>query len=446
MKRLRLPVVAIVMAMVAASCSSGATAPDSSTENGGTGQGPNGSFPIGEVVAARSSRTKSYVGQADVDAVVSADRAMGLDLLREAAGDENVMLSPYSIASALSMVYAGARGQTATEMANVMHLSVEDQTLHEVRNAIEAALSEVPPPVDDDDTRQPFAVRPANSAWGQGGYSFLDDYLGVLGADYGAGLRLVDFIHDPTGATAVINRWVSDATEGRIPDLIPSGVIDDLTRLVLVNAVWFKANWAEPFDSDSTSEDSFTLGDGSQVTVPFMHMSIRTGFADTDLFEAVKLPYAGDAAMVIALPKTGSPADLAAELRPEDLVVGWEDAMVDLTLPKFEFDSSLPLKKVLQDLGMRAAFTPPLTGAPDEADFTGMTERRELFVREAFHDSSITVDENGTEAAAATAVIMNIVSRPMAATFSADRPFLFWIEHTPTGEPLFLGQVTNPSA
>ncbi|MGA7270401.1 MAG: serpin family protein [Acidimicrobiia bacterium] len=441
---MRLSIAALVMSILAAACGGG-SAPDPSTVPGGTGQGPDGSFAVGEVVKADLPRSTASVSSGDLAAVVAGDRALGLELLREAAGDGNIMLSPYSVATALSMAYAGARGQTAAEMADVMHLTVEDQTLHGVRSAIDSALEELPPPQDDEDTRQPFTIRPANSAWGQGGYPFQDDYLRVLAEGYGAGLRLVDYMHDPDGATDVINQWTADATEGRIPDLIPAGAIDDLTRLVLVNAIWFEANWAEPFDPAATADGSFTLLNGSEAVVPFMHMSIRTGYADTDLFEAVKLPYAGDALMVIALPKTGSPADLAGALRPQDLDVEWEDAMVDLALPKFEFDSTVPLKNLLTGMGMRAAFTPPVTGAPDEADFTGITQARELYVSDALHDTSITVDENGTEAAAASAVIMNIVSRPMAATFSADRPFLFWIEHSPTAEPLFLGQVTNPA-
>ena len=407
---------------------------------------PPESFVVGELIQLDLPRSDSAVTDADIAAVVRGDRALGLDLLRIAAGDENMMVSPYSVATALSMVYPGSKGQTAAEIADVLHLNVDDDTLHEVRNSIDAALSAPPVPQDDDDTRQPFAIRPANSAWGQGGYPFLDEYLTVLATHYGAGLRLVDFINDPGGATDTINDWTEEATEDRIQDLIPPDVIDELTRLVLVNAIWFKANWAEQFDPDATSQGPFTLLDGSQTTVPLMHGSIRTGYAETDQFQAVRLPYAGDAAMVIALPKAGTPSDLAAGLDPEDLNIPWDDYMVDLTLPSFDFESELPLKEALQDLGMRTAFVPPLAEADDEADLTGITAIRELYVSEALHKAFVAVDEHGTEAAAATAMIMGMTSAPTPVTFTVDRPFLFWIEHTPTSELLFLGQVTNPAA
>lgn len=407
---------------------------------------PSEPFVSGELVRLDLPRADASATEADIASVVRGDRALGLDLLMVAAGDENMMVSPYSVATALSMLYPGARGQTAAEIAEVMHLAVDDETLHQVRNTIEAALAAEPASGGQDDTREPFALRPANSAWGQGGFPFLDEYLEVLAVHYGAGLRVLDFASDPEAATNVINEWTEDATEGRIEDLIPPGVIDDLTRLVLVNAIWFKANWAEQFEPEATSPGPFSLLDGGQVTVPLMQANLRTGYAETSLFQAVRLPYAGDAAMVVALPKAGSPSDLAAALSPDDLDLAWGDYMVDLTLPRFEFESDVSLKEALHALGMRAAFAPPLTGADDEADLTGITSERELYVQDALHKTFIALDEHGTEAAAATALIMGTTSAPMPVTLTVDRPFLFWIEHTPTGQPLFMGQVTNPEA
>lgn len=298
--------------------------------------GPSEPFVVGESVRLDLPRADVEVTETDIAGVVRGDRALGLDLLGVAAGEENMMVSPYSVATALSMLYPGARGQTATEISEVLSLQVDDETLHKVRNFIDTALAAPSAPQGEDDTREPFAIRPANSAWGQGGYPFLDDYLAVLATHYGAGLPLVDFTNDPVGATGIINEWTEDATEGRIEDLIPPGVIDDLTRLVLVNAIWFKANWAEQFDPEATTEGPFTLLDGSQTSVPLMHTSIRTGYAETTSFQAVRLPYAGDAAMVIALPRTGTPAGLAAALDPDDLNVAWDDSLVELTLPRFE--------------------------------------------------------------------------------------------------------------
>ncbi len=452
----RMFAVLTALAVVSTACADAATDPSTSapvaTTTSTTSQAAGGdttavssqSFVSGEVVQLDLPRSDALVTDADIAAVVAADTALGLDLLRVAIGSQNVMVSPYSVATALSMLYPGARGQTASEIARVLHLEVEDSTLHEVRNHIDSVLNAPPPPLGDDDARVPFAIRPANSAWGQGGYPFLDGYLEVLASHYGAGLHLLDFVGDPDGATETINRWVEEVTEDRIQDLIPSDAIDVLTRLILVNAIWFKANWATMFDPAATANGRFALLDGNEVSVPLMHSSIRTGFADNGLFEAVLLPYAGDAAMVVALPRSGSPSDLLEQLDAEDFQIEWGDFQVDLTLPRFEFEAELALKETLQSLGMLAAFVPPGSGSEREADLTGITAVRELYVSDAFHRTFIAVDENGTEAAAATALISGVTSLPMPATFAADRPFLFWIEHASTGEVLFLGQVTNP--
>ncbi|MCP4959226.1 MAG: serpin family protein [Actinomycetia bacterium] len=388
-------------------------------------------------------RVAASVSEADIAAVVAADTEFGFDLFGVVAGDENVMVSPYSIATALSMLYPGAKGTTASEIADVVHLGVDDRTLHGVRNHIDASLTGPPRPSGEEDTREPFTIRPANSAWGQHGYEFLDGYLGVLAENYGAGLRLVDYVGDPEGSRTSINEWVEDATEQRIVDLIPEGAIDDRTRLALVNAIWFKANWAKQFDPAATAPGAFELSDGTEVVVPLMHGDVRTGYTDNDRFEAVRLPYAGDAAMIVVLPKAGSPVELAATLGPDDQEISWGDYEVEITLPSFEFEAEIDLTAALQQLGMSTAFISPTMDSG--ADFTGITEIRELFVTGAFHKTFIALDEQGTEAAAATAVLSGAVSEPGRATFTADRPFLFWIEHSPTGEMLFLGQVTNPA-
>ncbi len=432
-----------VLAMLGAACGGGDGAPTTTvsdmttTRDGGDVTG----FTPGDVITVEVSRASTDVGSEAVAVVVAADIAFGLDLFGVVAGEENVMVSPYSIATALSMLHPGARGVTADEIGDVLHLSVDDAVLHAARNAIDARLAETPPPMGEDDTRAPFTIRPANSAWGQGGYPFLDEYLLTLAEHYGAGLRVVDYVGDPEGSRQIINRWVEDATEGRIEDLIPEGAITVDTRLSLVNAIWFKANWFEPFDPERTEPGTFTTLDGTEIETPLMHADLRTGYVSTDRFEAVRLPYAGDAAMVVVLPNGGSPAELAATLTPGDLDIVWQEYIVDVTLPSFEFESEVSLKPALQELGMVAAFERPVG---DGADFTGITEVRELFVTDAFHKTFIALDEEGTEAAAATAIIIGLESAPQPATFRADRPFLFWIEHGSTGEMLFLGQVTDP--
>lgn len=439
------PAVLALLSLLAAACAGAAPVPPTSPPT--TGSLPDGGEPFvaGELIGLDLPRDTANPSSEAVASVVAGDRALGLDLLAQVGVDENVMLSPYSIATALSIVYAGARGTTAEEMADVLHLQVDDETLHIVRNYLDVALAKatwVPP--DEEDTRDPFVIRPANSAWGQGGYPFLDSYLEGLSTYYGAGLHVANFASDPEGGRDLINHWTADATEGRIEELVPPGIIDRLTRLVLVNAIWFRANWENQFDPTATVDRPFTRLDGSEVALPMMHSTaLRTGYVANDLFTAVRLPYTGEAAMVIALPAEGSPADLAAAMDPEAFEIAWEDHLVDVTLPRFEFRSELRLKDSLEALGMREAFVPPdgVTGA----DFTGMIPDRLLYVKEALHQSFVAVDEHGTEAAAATAVIMQEVSAPMPATFSADRPFLFWIEHIPTGEALFLGQVVDPT-
>lgn len=445
MKPQRILLLFAVFAVVVAACGSA----DETVDTTSTTLPPQGTtippttgpvdFTPGELISLDIPQEPGNASPADIARVVAADRAFGLDLLEQLAGDDNLMLSPYSIAAALSMLYPGAAGDTAAQIATALHIDVDDATLHEARAAIEAALA-VEPPRAEGDEREPFTIRPANSAWGQGGFPFSDAYLEVLARFYGAGLRVADFIGDAEGSRQVINGWVEDITEDRIKDLIPPGSVNTDTRLVLVNAIWFKASWAEQFDPERTVTGDFTLPDGSVVSVPLMHSNNRGQYVATDKFTAVRLPYAGDAAMVIMLPNEGTtPAELAASLTADDMVLEFGDFQVDLTMPKFEFETELGLQDVLRRLGIVDAFD-AMT-----ADLSGITDAIPLYVQDAIHKSFIALDEQGTEAAAATAITVGITSAPPPAEFTADRPFLFWIEHSSTGEMLFLGQVTDPS-
>jgi len=437
MRSIRIVSVIAATALVVAACGSSGS-PSTTEEPPITNSPGTEPFVAGELISLDLPRETPQVGEADLRSVVAGDIALGLALFEAIAADDNAMISPYSIATALSMLYPGAAGSTADEIADVLRLEVDEATLGAVRASIDAALLESQALGPDDD-REPFTIRPANSAWGQGGFPFNEDYLEVLARAYGAGLRVADFANDPEGSTEVINSWVEEATENRIEDLIPPGTINDLTRLVLVNAIWFKANWANKFDPAQTAPGSFTLLDGSTVTVPLMHTSSTGLYAATDKFTAVRLPYAGDAAMIVVLPPEGtSPSELAASLTPADLDIDFGSFQLDLTMPSFEFETDVGLKDALQAIGMVEAFTA-------NADLSGITDAAQLFVQDALHKSFIALDENGTEAAAATALIVGLTSAPPPASFAADRPFLFWIEHGSTGEMLFLGQVTNPS-
>jgi serpin B len=441
----------MAFSLVVAACgSTGEAAPSTTTTPPPTTDPGNRTetFTPGEVVTVDLPKANAQVTSADVAAVVAGDNQFGLDLFELVAGDDNLMVSPYSIATALSMLYPGARGATASEIADVLNITVDDATLHAVRNHLDSLLSQPAPPMSEEDTRQPFTIRPTNSAWGQGGYPFLDDYLAVLAENYGAGLRLLDYAGDPEGSRAIINRWVEEVTEDRIKDLVPAGAIDPLTRLVLVNAIWFKANWFEQFPVEATSPDPFFLLDGSEVEVPFMRASLPLEYAETDRYEAVRLPYTGDAAMVVLLPKQGTPVELAAVLAAEGVEIPWQRTEVAVTLPSFEYESTVDdLAGALAQLGMPTVFVPPVAGGDTTADLTGISSIRELYVSDVIHKSFIAVDEEGTEAAAATAVIIRATSGIGGPTpeFTADHPFLYWIEHSSTGEMLFLGQVTNPA-
>jgi len=444
MKTRRIILLLVVFALVAASCGDSATDPTSpvpTTSPTNPTIVPNPTsvpFVQGELIALDLPRSTGDITPEDLASVVAGDAEFGLALLGQLAEDDNFMISPYSIATALSMLHPGARGTTADEIAAVLNLDVDPATLYEARAYIDAALA-ADPGLPPDDERAPFTIRPANSAWGQGGFPFNDAYLEVLARNFGAGMRVVDFVADADGSTDTINTWVEDITEDRIQDLIPPGVVNVDTRLVLVNAIWFKANWFEPFAPEATAPGAFTLLDGSIVTVPLMHSGTRGQYVATDRYEAVRIGYAGDAAMVIMLPAEGTtPLELAASLTADDLRPQFGAYQLQLTMPKFEFESDAALKPALQALGMVEAFR-------DSADLSGITDAANLFVQDALHKSFIALDEDGTEAAAATALIVGLTSAPPPAEFTADRPFLFWIEHSTTGEMLFLGQVTDPS-
>ena len=382
------------------------------------------------------------VPDADVAAVAAGDVQLGLELLRRSGADgDNVFLSPYSIATALAMLLPGARGTTADEIADV--LSVADETAyHPARGALDARVAE---PIDVPVEGDVFTLRAANQLFGQDGFPFLDEYLDLLARYYAAQLAAVDFTADPEDARELVNQWVADQTEDKITDLIPAGVISALTRLVLVNAVYFNASWLEPFEPELTEPAPFRDLDGTVGDVDMMRTRITTAHADGDGYEAVRLGYAGGStSMLVVVPDEGTFADFADGLDAaglEEIRGALVRADVDLGLPRFEVRTQLGLRPLLEDLGMVEAFVPP-PGA-DTADLTGITEEPVLFVQDALHEAVVTVDEAGTEAAAATAIIIGETSLPESVTLTVDRPFLFVIQHDETGEPLFLGQVTS---
>ena len=401
-----------------------------------------------QVAYAQSDKariTAPDVATSDLAELVDGNTAFALDLyqyLKDEAGEANLFYSPYSISVALAMTYAGARGHTEQQMADALHFTLPQDRLHPAFNSLDLALAGRGEGAEGQDG-EGFWLNIVNALWGQTGYKFLDAFLDTLAENYGAGLRLLDFASDPEASRGIINDWVSDQTEGRIEDLIPQGLINQLTRLVLTNAIYFNAAWAEPFEESQTKDGAFHLLDGSQVTVPMMWHSASYGYAEGEGYQAVELPYDGyELSMVILLPEAGGFERFEDSLDASqlDAILGsLGHQQVALTLPKFEFESEFGLADALMALGMVDAFSM-------DADFSGMDGTQELFVREVVHKAFVSVDEAGTEAAAATAVIMQLkgmATEPIQVT--VDRPFLFLIRDLETGALLFVGRVLDPA-
>ncbi|HUT15530.1 MAG TPA: serpin family protein, partial [Anaerolineae bacterium] len=388
--------------------------------------------------------TSPDVGDDVLQKLVSGNSAFSFDLYQAIrSNDANVFYSPYSISLALAMTYAGARSETARQMADTLHFTVTQDRLHPAFNALDLELSSRGHGAKGKDG-EGFRLSIANSIWGQRDYTFLAEFLDVLAQNYGAGLRLLDFEKAPDDSRVVINDWVADETEDRINDLLPDGSITPLTRLVLTNAIYFNAAWKYAFEEDFTEDGTFHLLDGDQVTVPMMSQTETFDYAEGAGFQAVELPYDGDElSMLILLPAPGQFDGFASTLDAErwDSIVGiMAREQIHLTMPKFSYDARLDLAEVLADLGMPDAFSMA-------ADFSGMDGTRDLFISGVFHKAFVAVDEAGTEAAAATAVVISLKAMPgMPREVSIDRPFLFAIRDIKTGAILFVGHVVNPAA
>jgi serpin B len=398
----------------------------------------------GDVLESDKERiTSPDVGTSDQASLVEGNSAFAFDLYRALKGEEgNLFYSPFSISLALAMTYAGARGETAEQMADTLHFLLEQNKLHPAFNWLDAELAGRGEGTEGKDG-EGFRLNIVNAIWGQKDYEFLSDFLDILAENYGAGLRILDFMTETEKSRLTINDWVSDQTEGRIEDLIPQGEISVWTVLVLTNAIYFNAAWEHPFNEGMTADGPFYLLDGGQVTVPMMKQTESFGYTDGKGYEAVELPYdGGELSMVILLPEAGKFEAFEETLNTQQvdtIMSGLKPTEVALTMPQFEFDSEFKLKDTLADMGMPIAFS------PDDANFSGMTGTPDLYISEVIHKAFISVDEAGTEAAAATAVIMNRCSAPYepAVDVTIDRPFIFLIRDIETGTILFAGRVVN---
>jgi serpin B len=369
---------------------------------------------------------------------------LGAGLYAELSRDGgNLALSPYSVGVALAMTRNGARGRTLEEMTEVLGLVGPDR-LNGGLNALTARVeSFAGTQRRQDGTEAEIALRAANTLFGEATTTFEPEFLDELAREYGAGLQAVDFRREFEEARLAINDWTAERTEGRIEDLVPEGVLNELTRLVLVNALYLKAPWEQTFDKELTENRDFHLLDGSTVQVPTMGLQTRAGWLGAgDGWQALRMPYAGQAlAMTIVLPDEGRLADVEAAVAdgelPTMLDAGFPQE-VAISLPRWTFRTQAPLEETLSAMGMVTAFD------ETEADFSGMTAEERLFVAAVLHQTFIAVDEEGTEAAAATAVVMEAESMPQYVPFTADRPFLFVIHDVEHGTPLFLGRVADP--
>jgi serpin B len=379
------------------------------------------------------------------DAAVAADaiNAFGLDLYRRVSDPAgNVVVSPASIALALAMARAGAVGQTAEEMDAVLHGLGADAGATWL-NALDQALATRSGSFRDVAGQpQDVTLRIANAPFAQRGLALETTFLEALASRYGAGLRLVDYVGDADGARRTINAWVDDRTEARIPELLEPGTISALTRLVLVNAIYLKAPWQTPFDEGATTDGPFTRLDGSSVQVPLMSLGETLPYAAGIGWQAVELPYVGGSLALTVI----VPDDLAAfeagldGTRLSAVTAALESRHVSLAFPRFGIETKASLLALLSALGMPTAFD------PDRADFSGITPETRLFITDVIHQANIDVDEAGTEAAAATAVVMGGTSAPLEpVTLRVDRPFLFALRDVPTGAVLFIGHVVDPS-
>jgi len=386
---------------------------------------------------------KAAASPATVAAVSKFSADLFASLARLKAG--NVVCSPYSVAVALGATVQGARGATAAQMLEVLH-STDAGALADGLNAIDAALAarSMQLPGRNGDEPRYVQLASANSLWGQQGVTWQRPFLDVLARDFGTGMRVVDYGQAEAAANA-INAWVSEQTHARIPELIAAGVLSGDTVLTLVNAIYFKAPWQKPFKPRMTREAPFHRLGGSTVSTQMMDGPTGDRFASGPGWVAADLPYAGGGlAMAVVVPDTGRFAEVERSLTGEllvDLLTGLQPTPVQIGLPRWTDRTQVDLSDALAGLGMPIAFT-------KGADFSAMTMDEQLWIYAVAHQGFIAVDEAGTEAAAATAVMTEAVSKPAPPPVSvvADRPFLYVIHDRPTGLPLFIGRVLEPTA
>ena len=386
--------------------------------------------------------------------IVDGNNKFALELFAKLQSTKgNLFFSPYSISTALAMTFAGAQSETESQMAGVLHFPVSgnrrmNSTSKSLldRQQFASSFGGIIKDLNNRGQKGGYTLTVANALWGQKNYGFLEDFLKLIETSYDGRLNEVDFVRAAETARKTINAWVEKKTNDKIKNLISEGVLDSMTRLVLTNAIYFKGNWAKQFKENRTKDASFTLADDQKIDVATMNQKAEFGYMETDTFQALELPYVDDElSMVILLPKKFDALDeFEKTLTPENLtqrLAKIHKREVVVFVPKFKMTSQFGLASVLNSMGMKDAFSP-------KADFSGINGKRDLFISAVIHKAYIEVNEEGTEAAAATGVVMRLTSIGPAPipVFRADHPFLFLIRDNLTGSILFIGRVANPKA
>ncbi|MGM0440676.1 MAG: serpin family protein [Chlamydiota bacterium] len=369
-----------------------------------------------------------------MDEVVKGNTSFAFDINQQIAAKENFFVSPLSISAAMSMLYEGAHGVTADEIQQTMHFL---PYLSDQGNGYDILLSRL-------SDREDIKLHLANALWGQTQYSFLSQYENILSDDYHAHIYQVDFVKQPEEAVQKINNWVEEQTSNRIKDILSLSDVGELTRLVLTNAIYFKGAWDKPFNEENTVTEPFHLSSWKSIEASMMNQTDYYPYYAGDDFTAIEMPYKGkDLSMVVFLPDDIQGLEnLEAKLDSDifqECLENMSSKKVRVKLPKFRMESKMSLASILENMGIEKVFT-------SSADLSGINGKQDLSVSKVIHQTFIDVDEHGTEAAAATAVVANLTSTIGAATkeFYADHPFIFFIIDRPTKAVLFMGKVYNP--
>ncbi|MBU4023372.1 serpin family protein [Patescibacteria group bacterium] len=354
----------------------------------------------------------------------------------------NIFFSPFSISTALAMTYEGARGQTAEEMESVFYFPKDNDVRKQEYLAV---MNEI----NKEDKE--YELHTANALWAQEDYSFLQEYFDLVEEYYGGKVTNMDFKKNALESCSIINNWVEEKTNGKIKDLIPPEAINELTRLVLTNAVYFKGEWVRQFNEDDTREENFRISDNEFIMTPMMRRTdeeAEFNYAENNELQILEMAYSGEEiSMLILLPKDDDLERLENSLSAKSLLEwkkGLKEQRVEVYIPKFKFETKYFMANDLKEMGMPIAFS-------GSADFSGMTGDKDLLISQVIHQAFVEVNEEGTEAAAATAVVMELSSaggidlKPKIPIFRANHPFIFLIQHNETGNILFMGRVINPN-